>query len=300
MEKKFAALCRMTQKEMKEHVAEALKETHDNIIIDDGFVYAQGTFPVLLIAHMDTVHENLPDKIFYSKEDTVMSSPNGIGGDDRCGIYMILEVIKRFNCSVLFTEDEEIGCVGARKFAQTKLASELNFNYIIEFDRRGDKDAVFYECENQDFEDFITKEFFVTNYGSCSDISVIAPVLGCAAVNLSCGYYNEHTKKEYVVLSEMQTVIDEACKLLERTTEDDVYEYIEAEYDWPEYRYSGGAYKANEFERYYVIEYMAANGNSEYYDAMAVSEEEAIGMFCIDNPTISFCNVIQVWNEDML
>ena len=45
---------------------------------------------------------------------------------------------------------------------------------------------------------------------------------------------------------------------------------------------------------------MRHNGKSEFYDATAVSEEEAIGMFCIDNPDMSFCNVVQIWNEDQL
>lgn len=67
------------------------------------------------------------------------------------------------------------------------LARELEFNYIIEFDRANANDAVFYECANDEFEAFITKEFYKTNFGSYSDICEVAPALGCAAVNLSCG-----------------------------------------------------------------------------------------------------------------
>ena len=39
-----------------------------------------------------------------------------------------------------------------------------------------------------------------TEFGSFTDICEIAPVLGVAAVNLSIGYYNQHTIGEYINL----------------------------------------------------------------------------------------------------
>jgi di/tripeptidase len=230
--KKFEKICKMPQAHLKKYLAKELEKTHKEITIDDGFVYAQGTFPVLLVAHMDTVHKHLPQKFVYSKDKNIVSDPNGIGGDDRCGVYMILEVVKRFNCSVLFCEDEEVGGIGADKFIETKLAASLDFNYLIEFDRRGSKDAVFYDCDNPKFTEFICKDFYKEDWGSFSDIATIAPFFGVAAVNLSCGYYKAHTKDEYVVLSEMERSIEEACKILERTTEADVFEYIPAKNRW--------------------------------------------------------------------
>ena len=218
MKNKFERICKMTQKNLKKYVSTELKTTHPDVKKGDGWVFAKGTFPVLLVAHLDTVHHELPRNIVYDFEKGTVSSPQGIGGDDRCGILMILEIVKAYNCSVLFWEDEEIGCVGAGKFIKTDLAASLEFNYIIEFDRRGSNDAVFYECDNPDFEEFITKEFYKTAYGSMSDISELAPFLGCAAVNLSCGYYNAHTTKEYVVFKEMIASMNAACRILDRTT----------------------------------------------------------------------------------
>jgi hypothetical protein len=236
-----------------------------------------------------------------------MSSPNGIGGDDRCGIYMVLEVIKKYNCSVLFCEDEETGGIGAKKFIQTDLAKELEFNYAIEFDRKGNKDAVFYDCDNEEFEDFITKDFYDTAYGSFSDISVVAPFLKCAAVNLSCGYYNAHTKQEYVRLKEMQTSIEEACNILERTTETDKFEYIESEYaSYKSYSrgyygsygscYNGGYWFDNGYDsdRYYVIEFVDGNGRVDWYDTYASSKAEAIGKFLMEHDNITYQQVLDV------
>lgn len=317
----FENICMMSQKELKDHVATELIKTHNNVYVGDGYVYAQGTFPVLLVAHLDTVHDKLPTVIIYDFLDDAYSSPHGIGGDDRCGVYMIFEVIKKFNCSVLFCEDEEVGGVGASKFIATDLAKELKFNYAIEFDRKGSHDAVFYDCDNEEFEDFITKEFYKTAYGSFSDISTLAPFLKCAAVNLSCGYYNAHQKSEYVVAKEMDASIEAACKILERTTEEDKFEYIEAVNSYRGYysgyysdyysgKYYGGSKNSNSYRKsygydaydeyddaytkYYLIEYKDINGKSNCWETYAVSEAEAVGRFLMWYPTLCYGNIIDV------
>ena len=159
MNKKFEMICKMSQLRLKKYVEMQLKKTYKDVTVGDGFVFAKGDFPVLLLAHLDTVHDLLPSLIVYDKEKDSMFCAEGIGGDDRCGVYMILEAIKKYNCSVLFCEDEERGGIGARKFIETDLASELisKLNYTIEFDRKGSKDAVFYDCDNEDFEKYIQK-----------------------------------------------------------------------------------------------------------------------------------------------
>jgi hypothetical protein len=320
---KFEKICKMPQYHLKKYLAKELEKTHKQITVDDGFVYAQGKFPVLLVAHMDTVHNHLPQTFVYSKDKNKISDPNGIGGDDRCGVYMILEVIKRFNCSVLFCEDEEVGCVGADKFIETKLASSLDFNYMIEFDRKGSRDAVFYDCDNPEFTKFICKDFYIEDWGSCSDISVLAPFFGVAAVNLSCGYYNAHKDTEYVVFSEMERSIEEACRILERTTEDDVFEYIPSRRNWglgayystqntgyttgwydeDDFYYNGGwGYDSNRNTTelstiYHIIEYRELDGNVYEYEVDAVSTEEAIGMWAIEHPHLSYNHVIGILDD---
>lgn len=297
----FEKICRMSQKKLKTYVTNVLKETHEEVIACDGFVYAQGKFPVLLVAHMDTVHDKLPNQIICKKGK--ISSPNGIGGDDRCGIYMILEIIKRYHCSVLFCEDEEMGCVGAEKFVSTDLAEALigQFNYIIEFDRKGNNDAVFYDCANEEFEKFVTKDFYKTAYGSFSDISTVAPFLECAAVNLSCGYYNAHTKDEYVVFSEMETSMNEAMKILGRTT-DEKFEYISSKYGYGYgYNLYGYAGWYDDYDvcgnKYYIIYYINDHGEEAFYEATANSKVEAVGMFCLDNEYACTADIIDIYCE---
>ena len=302
MNEQFKTICKMSQKELKKYAAKQLKEMYGevNVCVSDGFVYAQGEFPVLLVAHMDTVHKKLPKTILYDIKKNSLSSPQGIGGDDRCGVYMIFEIIKKHNCSVLFCEDEEIGGIGAKKFTETEFAKELKFNYIIEFDRKGRNDAVFYNCENDEFEDFITKDYYKSSWGTFSDISVIAPFLGCAAVNLSCGYYNAHTTEEYVALAEMEKSIVEAIKIIDRTTDEDKFEYIEAAPTYWGGRYFDDYYgfgydTGNRELLYYLIQFIDEKGQDQWWETTTYSEESAVGEFCINHPTIPYNDITDIY-----
>ena len=81
--KEFISICKQTQADLKQYVINKLQTTHGKVIADDGYVYAQGSFPVLLVAHMDTVHKNLPSNIMYDPVTMTVSSADGIGGDDQ-------------------------------------------------------------------------------------------------------------------------------------------------------------------------------------------------------------------------
>lgn len=221
---KLDAILKMTQPELKKNLFSELRLSgYKKVFQPNGFVYAAGSIPVLLIAHLDTVHRTPVNTICYSKDGNVLMSPEGIGGDDRAGVYMILEIIKEHKCHVLFCEDEERGAIGARKFTSSK--HRPNVNYIIEFDRRGSNDAVFYNCDNRDFADFICGYGFKEEFGSFSDISIIAPHLGIAAVNISAGYYNEHNQHETIRMKDVENNINRAKQIVSAKTER--YEYVE-------------------------------------------------------------------------
>lgn len=214
----------LTQEQLKPHLNNILNSMGYQTKFNKGFLYAQGDYPVLLIAHMDTVHKDPVKTICKSDSGNIWMSPEGIGGDDRAGIYMVLEVIKQVRCHVLFCEDEEIGGIGASKFVNGKIKPKVN--YIVEFDRRGSNDAVFYDCDNPDFTKFVEGFGFKTASGSFSDISIVAPALKVAAVNLSSGYYNAHTNHEYIVWSEINQNIKRAVSMIKTKTEK--FKYIEA------------------------------------------------------------------------
>lgn len=198
----FETILKLSQVELKDALNKELQMNGYTSTAKDGFLYAPGTVPVLLVAHLDTVHDKAPSIICYSKDNRVIMSPQGIGGDDRAGVYMILEIIRQANCHVLFCEDEEIGGVGAKKFVKSKIP--LPVYYIIELDRQGHNDAVYYHCNNPEFTTFVDEFGFEKKQGTFSDISIIAPHYGIAAVNISTGYYNAHRTHEIIDMKAVQ------------------------------------------------------------------------------------------------
>lgn len=300
--KRFEEICRMSQSQLKTYLTKYMKCKYNDVTSNDGFIYAKGTFPVLLVAHMDTVHKEKVKQITYSDRGDKVSSPQGIGGDDRCGIYMIMQIIKDYNCSVLFTEDEEIGCIGANKFVKALCKKEIEIakvNYMIELDRKGDKDAVFYECDNPEFERFIlADDDWELAYGSYTDIVELEPEIGVAGVNFSCGYYKAHTTNEYVIMSEMKENINKVKKLLARTDQDKEFEFIEAENGYYGYSYGYGYDYYDYTLKAYYIAAKAKNGRyieEEYY---AMSEAEAIGLFMENYPNICYNDLVDVFCEE--
>lgn len=223
-------LCKLSQHELTRFLPMKLSDYgYKNIIVEDGYIYAKGEVPVLLTAHMDTVHKQRIIDYYETIKDGkhILTSPQGIGGDDRCGIYIILQIIQKFKCSVLFCEDEEIGAIGSSRFCKTKFIEDVgDLNYIIGLDREGYKDAVFYDCNNPKFTDYIIKNTgFTKEFGSFSDISIIAPMCGVSAVNLSCGYYFAHSKSEQIIVEDMLNTIEVVKELLKCKSEK--FEYIE-------------------------------------------------------------------------
>lgn len=218
-------ILRLTQAELKAALAAELEERGYAPIAQKGYLYAPGTLPVLLVAHLDTVHHEPVRDICRSEDGTILMSPQGIGGDDRAGVYMALRILEQARCHVLFCEDEESGGQGARRFAASDFAPDIN--YIVEMDRRGHDDAVFYQCDNREFVDFVTEFGFQEAYGSFSDISVIAPHLGIAAVNISAGYYNEHRPHEHINLTHVEHNIARILEMVQ--TPVGQFEYIERE-----------------------------------------------------------------------
>ena len=207
------------------------------VISNANFILVPGEAPVMLVAHLDTVHKEPVMHICESQNGNILMSPQGIGGDDRCGVYALVALRKQSKIKpwLLFTCDEETGGNGAAAFckmySKKKLPAGLDkLKMIIEIDRKGSDDAVYYDCANDDFEKYITGKGFKTELGSFSDISYIAPELGVAAVNLSSGYYNAHTLHEYINRKHLNNTIKRVLGIIEETAAPDFpkYEYIEA------------------------------------------------------------------------
>lgn len=200
---------------------------YTNLVYNEDYLYAPGEIPVLLVAHADTVHLAAPaeNNIYYDSRRGVLWSPVGLGADDRAGIAGILELLRRgHRPHVLITTGEESGVVGAAAFVEDFKGAAVNVRYVIELDRKGKDDAVFYECKNQDFESYVESFGFVKATGVFSDINVICPARDIAGVNLSCGYYNQHTAAEHLVLGELEATVERVSKMLSAVP-DSVFSY---------------------------------------------------------------------------
>lgn len=206
-----------------------LRTKYQKVIVTKEYVIAEGSLPVCLVAHLDTVSENPPSEIFCDLKQQVMWSPDLLGADDRAGVYAIKQIINDgYLPSVILTTDEERGCLGAQALVHQIPSCPLeNLKAILQLDRRGSQDCVFYDCDNPDFTEYISSFGFIEAIGSFSDISIIAPSWGVAAANLSVGYYNEHSKIEYLRFNELDATITKVCNILDNAEQMLAYAYIE-------------------------------------------------------------------------
>ena len=183
---------------------------------------------------MDTVFTTPPEEVFFDQRHNVMWSPDGLGADDRAGVFAILQIIRAgLKPHVVFTTDEEMGGLGASKLTAIPCPFK-DLRYVIELDRRGSNDCVFYDCDSPEFTEYIENFGFEWNYGSFSDISVLCPAWKIAGVNLSIGYRDEHSTSEVLFVGQMLSTIEKVKKMLQEE-EIPQFEYIESKYTYYDY-----------------------------------------------------------------
>jgi di/tripeptidase len=195
-------------------VDEMIVDEHGNLLAEKKCGTGEGA-TVILSAHMDTVSFLDKDrKIVYDKNnDTVYSTKGILGADDRAGIAIILNVLRNIpetfngNIHVSFSVEEERGCVGANKIDQEWIKKA---DLAIVIDRKGNRDIVHGTwgtpfCDTkvgEFFENLLPEAKWVATDGGISDACSFSKA-GVNSVNLSAGYYNEHTAKEFAIMHEM-------------------------------------------------------------------------------------------------
>lgn len=192
--------------------------------IKNHFILAIGTLPIGLVAHMDTVV--YPKVAKLKEKNNIISAKYGLGADDRAGIYAVVQLLNRgYRPTVIFTSQEETGGYGARALAMC--IDELRLKYLIQLDRRGKDDAVFYGCENETFKNYVCGFGFKEQQGLFSDISILCPSWDIAGVNLSVGYFYEHTTKEILNTNYLEETINKVEKMLQTEKYAEYYGYWE-------------------------------------------------------------------------
>ena len=243
--KTFKYLASMTQPALKKTLAITLRKLgYSEVVETEDYIYAEGAIPIALIAHMDTVFPTPPKEIFYDQQLNVMWSPQGLGADDRAGVFAILQILKSgLKPHVIFTTDEERGGLGALALACDHEKHPFkDLRYMIQLDRQGAVDCVFYDCDNPEFARYVETFGFVETWGTFSDISELAPEWGIAGVNLSVGYRDEHSREEVLFVGHLLSTIDKVKKML-LCDNIPTFEYIPCayygDYNW---HYGYGAY----------------------------------------------------------
>lgn len=220
-------------------------DEYKNIYATKGNV-GNGYFP-MFIAHTDTVHEledvivvdeaMLPKpptfgKTFDSELHRVLraftpeGNPTGIGGDDKCGVFIALELLRKLDTiKVGLFVSEETGCHGSSK-------CDLNFlqdvGYVVQFDAPGNHliteicSGVRLFEENGEFINralpVIEKTMGTTMLRQShpyTDVSQIKKKADISCINISCGYYNMHTKNEFVCIQDVEDSLNTAMALVE-------------------------------------------------------------------------------------
>lgn len=145
---------------------------------------------ILAVAHCDNVHRA---EWFASDKDVIFTSSL----DDRLGVYTILDYLPSLGevaYDILLTMGEESAKTTAANFK-----TEKQYNWLVEFDRRG-ANAVLYDYAGNGFGE-IVEQFFPVDYGTSSDIDKLQ-FLKAKALNIGVGYHDEHAVNAYMRISE--------------------------------------------------------------------------------------------------
>ena len=232
---------------MIDFLANYLSERQHKFYVDDyGNVYvtkgeiSDGEFYPCVVSHTDTVHtldtinvkeEYLPNSkgnnSFSLKAYNDFGEPTGIGGDDKCGVFACLQLLEELpKLKVAFFVSEETGCHGSKN-ADPKFFENVGYaiqfdapeNWMVTercwgttlFDRRSD---FFKHCDNVLTESFPEKlQYFSHPY---TDVYALKESFDFSCINISIGYYDYHTKNEYVVVEDVYNGIYVGKKMIEK------------------------------------------------------------------------------------
>jgi di/tripeptidase len=225
---------------VRNYISEYAIKNGIQVMVDDkGNIYltkgidkmTEGEFYPCVVAHMDTVHRSHNTLIeqdlrldivesTFEKEggQTILtaklpgtSTQTGIGGDDKCGVYVCLEMFEKFDVlKGAFFVEEEIGMKGSRE-ADPEFFT--NVGYAIQFDAPS-ANWVTETCSgvklfDNDFKGLIKETLSKDGYTNFSydpftDVNQLSQKFKFNCLNLGCGYYRQHTNGEYVVVEEVE------------------------------------------------------------------------------------------------
>jgi putative aminopeptidase FrvX len=199
-----------------------------------GNIYVQKGLAIsypCIVAHMDEVHtrrskgyEIIPirDEIIVGYDRDVKDY-HGIGADDKNGIWCCLRALEDFDVlKVAFFTEEETGGTGS-------MNSNLKFfrdcRFVLQCDRKGSSDFVtdIYGtglCSKRFIKDADLKTYgYKETFGMFTDVyNLKTRNLSVSVCNMSCGYYNPHTKTELTNIADLYKCYDFVSHIIKDCT----------------------------------------------------------------------------------
>lgn len=178
----------------------------------------------MLCIHLDTINTlrgkdlNIPSNYFhydvttktYSLSTIGKSQLSCLGGDDRAGLWLVMQVLAdkelshKYCYGIFF--DEESGGKGSTKYMKDFPDYEDGVSCFIGLDRRGSYECATYGSDNKELIDTLETLGYIEAYGSFTDASNLAFEKAC--INLSVGYAKEHTTEETLNMTYAKQTLD--------------------------------------------------------------------------------------------
>jgi hypothetical protein len=211
-------------------------DDYSNIIITKG---KSELYPCFC-AHLDTVHtypngfkllrQNMDGRMYLFAANKDNKSV-GIGGDDKCGIFVCMYLLERLECvKIIFFSQEESGGIGS---SNIELSVFDNCQFLGGIDRWNGHDFVnkysgqhtVSKAFKKRIHPILKKYGFIMASGLFTDaFNVIERDINISCFNLSCGYYSHHSANEYVDLNELYLSCL-VCEELSTSLSNQKYEY---------------------------------------------------------------------------
>lgn len=215
----------------------------DNYLIGIPHVDAP-TCRIGLVSHIDTLATRGVD--LYLDNGHLRNTKGVLGADDRAGVYTLLKIVEDSEIKpvIIFTNYEERGGIGVGVLCRDKaydLFTDL-VDFFVEPDRKGTDEYVYYS-------DYLPEEFatFVESFGlhecigSYSDVKDLSECTSIPHINMSIGYFGQHTICETLSLMDLDYAVKRLMVMLQaddlpnvRLSEEKAKEMREAK--WAKYK----------------------------------------------------------------
>ena len=171
---------------------------------------------IYLVAHSDTVFPCEPKEEEVLECRGIFTAPqNGLGADDRVGLWTVERLIKIFpDCGFIISPDEETGDITLNTRIKEYSVFLDDAKLFISFDRKGMSEYVDYGNYNKKIEKYLKALGIKRNHGTYSTVSMLSDKFYTACVNLCICADNFHEKAEWWDSNAYEIILEKYIKFI--------------------------------------------------------------------------------------